>query len=706
MKKITTAHKLLIAVIILMGVNAFLVLVFKNSKNIPYLVALAGFNVFIAGFLYITIRELFYQYWGENKKVLGKDNFIPEDGERGGLERKRHEPEISLHIIFLFCISLLSLPFIYVAGLVDFNPTYLTAVTLAVIFIAVYIDREWKKYKKTEAIKAEARKKEEEQQKIFEEKERLKDIPILIGPEAAGSGETALGWLKGIDRETRRPTMQLKMVSDRERLAHFYVVGVTRMGKTKFLENMILQDAKKGNGFCVIDPHGDLIEEIKLQFVEGWKPKDSFKWPFHKLKDWIASPEWKEGFWDNSLNIMANVVVIDPTKQETITNFNPLELFPGDDPATLADELTGVFKKIWKDTSWGPRLEELMRYLFAALAEAGFTLVDAPDFLNKADFRSTVLARVKDEIILSYFHQYGEQSDSAKFTWAAPVLNKFSALILNRKIRQFFSHPKSSFNLRKIMDSGKILLVRLPKGELKDVGDLLGSLLMAKIQMAAFSRANMEEKNRPPFHLYIDEFQNFATDGFLDTLAESAKYGLFLILAHQNLSQLPERLQNAILGNSNVQIYFRSSHQDAQILARESGERPAEELFDKMIPEWRSLEKDFNADIRGSIFQPYELQGQRWSDRSQLLIELKPRQCIIKNKDEKGAVLAETTSITDLLEGHTDEFIAYKRKMADELVGFGYQRSRQEVEGERRRQLSGSGGPDEPEIFREPKSKD
>ena len=158
------------------------------------------------------------------------------------------------------------------------------------------------------------------------------------------------------------------------------------------------------------------------------------------------------------------------------------------------------------------------------------------------------------------------------------TLNKVNAFLSDDRIREIFSFEKSSFSLRETMDSKKVLLIKLDRGRLKENADLIGSLLMTKIRMAAFSRLDVPREKRVPFYLYIDEFQNFATKTFIDTLSEARKYGLSLIMAHQNLSQLPKDLQDSILTNCGIQCYFRVSRKDAEILAKEAFETTGMEV--------------------------------------------------------------------------------------------------------------------------------
>jgi hypothetical protein len=336
---------------------------------------------------------------------------------------------------------------------------------------------------------------------------------------------------------------QMAKIKEEDRKIHFYVVGASGAGKSKFLEFLIRQDIAKSNGFGVVDPHGDLVEDVK---------------------SYLALALTKE-------ELEERVVLIDPTDEKYTVAFNPLEKLEGVSSAEIAAELVEAFKKIWID-AWGARMEDLLRNTLIALIEAELTLDNLPRFLIDEDFRENILERVSHPIAKRYFQRFNALAPRTREEWMESTLNKVNAFLSDDRIREIFSYQKSSFNLREIMDNRKILLIKLDRGRLKENGDLLGSLLMTKIRMAAFSRSDIPREKRVPFYLYIDEFQNFATEEFIDTLSEARKYGLVLILAHQNLSQLPKNLQDSILTNCGIQCYFRVCRRDAEILAKEAFE--------------------------------------------------------------------------------------------------------------------------------------
>lgn len=336
--------------------------------------------------------------------------------------------------------------------------------------------------------------------------------------------------------------VQVAKVSDKDRSTHLYVVGATGTGKTKFIEFLIRQDIQNGNGFCVIDPHGDLIEDIK---------------------GFLACR------YSNEHDVLDKVILIDPTDPKYSVAFNPLEPLPGISVAEQAEELLSSFRKIWSD-SWGARMEDLMRNSLIALGEAGLTLCELTPFLTRRSFRAVVLEGISNPTAKEYFRRFDSLTDNAQLTRIEPVMNKIDAFLADERMRQMFSSPKSTFGLREAMDGKKHILINLNKGKLKGSSDLLGSLFMAKIQMAAFSRSNLGKNQRVPFYLYVDEFQNFATESFKVVLSEARKYGLSLIMAHQSLSQISDELKSLILGSAGIQVYFRVNRQDAQTLAKEA----------------------------------------------------------------------------------------------------------------------------------------
>jgi hypothetical protein len=458
-----------------------------------------------------------------------------------------------------------------------------------------------------------------------EESEVEKEIEESI-PEPIAEDVLDIGWYWS---ESKRE-WQMAKIREEDRKIHFYVVGASGTGKSKFLEFLIRQDVEKGNGFGVIDPHGDLIEDIKGYLA-------------------LALPREE---------IEERVVLIDPTDERYTVAFNPLEKIEGVSSAEIAAELVEAFKKIWID-SWGARMEDLLRNTLISLIEAELTLDNLPRFLIDEDFRGNVLERVTHPIAKRYFQRFNSLSPKTREEWMESTLNKVNAFLSDDRIREIFSYQNSSFNLREIMDNKKILLVKLDRGRLKENGDLFGSLLMTKIRMAAFSRSDTPKEKRIPFYLYIDEFQNFATEEFIDTLSEARKYGLVLILAHQNLSQLPKNLQDSILTNCGIQCYFRVCRRDAEILAKEAFETTGLEV--KAV----KLTREYS-DYDWFTYQ------EEWEKYIQELENLPNRFFYAKHKIEGGVLPLRTADVSPAYEEFEIEEEEFEKLMEEIVFGRKY----------------------------------
>lgn len=439
-----------------------------------------------------------------------------------------------------------------------------------------------------------------------DDRPRLVDVPI---PHTLD-----LGWYWSENKDE----WQLAKVADSDRATHCYVIGASGAGKTKFLEFLIQQDIEKGNGFGVIDPHGDLIEEIKGLLACRYMT-------FEEMDE-----------------VATRTVLVDPTDPAQTVSFNPLERLPTVSVPEQVAELISSFKKIWSD-SWGIRMEDLMRNALISLGEANLTLLELPPFLTNRPFRRMVLERVSHPIAQDYFRtRFDQMTDRGQVTWIEPVMNKINAFLSDPRIRQMFAAGRSTFNVREVMDSGKMLLVKLDKGKLKDSSDLLGSLIMAKIMMAAFSRSDVSPSKRRPFYLYIDEFQNFATDSFSTVLSEARKYGLSLVMAHQTLAQIPEELRSLILGNAGIQVCFRVNRHDAAMLAKEAFKYSGFEV--KQVTGARPTYWSF---------------AEEWEHKTEDLRDLPPRTCFVKHKIQGGLIPLQTVEMvpaTDVLDMTEDEY--------------------------------------------------
>lgn len=322
--------------------------------------------------------------------------------------------------------------------------------------------------------------------------------------------------------------------SDRDR--HMYIIGQTGTGKSKLLNLLTLSDIYHGIGLAIVDPHGDFATDM-LQYI-----------PEHRLKD---------------------VIYFNPTDRDYPIAFNPLEVY---DPAfknDISSEMIGVLKRMFD--SWGPRLEYILRYTILALLDyPDSTMLGITRMLTEKEFRKKVIREVKDPVVKNFWvNEFASWNDKFANEAVAPVLNKVGAFTANPLIRNIIGQPKSKLDLRGIMDEGKILIVNLSRGQIgEDNAGILGALMVTKIQLAAMSRANIPLDQRRPFYLYVDEFQNFATDSFATILSEARKYQLTLTVANQYIAQMPEPVRDAVFGNVGTMISFRVGAGDGQVIGK------------------------------------------------------------------------------------------------------------------------------------------
>lgn len=327
-------------------------------------------------------------------------------------------------------------------------------------------------------------------------------------------------------------------IKHKDRRTHMYILGKTGTGKSTLLENLIRQDISNDHGLALLDPHGDLIEKILS-----------------------AVPAERHG----------DLIYFDATDAKWPLGFNPLEYVAAQYRPLAASGLLSVFQHIWAD-SWGPRLEHILRNaLLALLDQNNATLEDIPRLLDDNTFRKQAISKVTSEQVRNFWlKEYAGYPARFRAEAIAPLQNKVGAFLANPIIHRIVKQKKSAFRLRQIMDEGKILLVNLAKGRIgEDTSTLLGALLVSRIGLAALSRANQLEDERRDFYLYLDEFHNFTTLSLAGMLSELRKYRLNLILAHQYLAQLDERLLFAILGNIGTIISFRIGPSDTETIAQE-----------------------------------------------------------------------------------------------------------------------------------------
>lgn len=324
-----------------------------------------------------------------------------------------------------------------------------------------------------------------------------------------------------------------------DRRRHMYVLGKTGMGKTTMLENMVLADINAGHGVGVVDPHGDFAEKI-LDFI-----------PANRIND---------------------VIYFNPADTEYPIGFNVLEAVNETHKHLVASGLMGVFKKIWPDV-WSARMEYILNNSILALLEyPGSTLLGINRLLVDKEFRRRVISKISDPVVKTFWiDEYASWEPRFRNEAIAPIQNKVGQFLSASIIRNIVAQVKSTINPREIMDEGKIFIMNLAKGRIgEDSSRLLGGMLITKIQLAAMERVDTPEKNRKDYYLYVDEFQNFATQSFANILSEARKYRLNLIIAHQYIEQLDEEhVRPAVFGNVGTMICFRVGAKDGEFLENE-----------------------------------------------------------------------------------------------------------------------------------------
>ncbi len=339
-----------------------------------------------------------------------------------------------------------------------------------------------------------------------------------------------------------RNTDRLFGVKRKDRRQHMYVLGKSGTGKSVLLSNMIIQNIQNGEGVCVIDPHGELVEGI-LESI-----------PPHRVKD---------------------VVYFNPADTDYHIGFNVIQI---DDPRykhLVASGLMGIFTKIWAN-AWSARMEYILNNAILALLDTpGSTLLGIPRLLVDKDYRQTIVNNLRDPVVKAFWiHEYEAWRDQFRNEAIAPIQNKVGQFLSTSIIRNVVGQSKSTIDIFDIMNSGKIFLVNVSKGRVgEDNSALLGGMLITKIQLAAMERVRIPEDERKDFYLYVDEFQNFATDSFANILSEARKYRLNLTLAHQYIGQLitdtSTAVRDAVFGNVGTMIVFRVGAADAEFLEKE-----------------------------------------------------------------------------------------------------------------------------------------
>jgi len=383
-----------------------------------------------------------------------------------------------------------------------------------------------------------------------------------------------------------------------DRRKHMYILGKTGMGKTTLLQNMILQDIYNGAGVCFIDPHGDPSEYILDRI------------PAHRQND---------------------IVYFNPADTAFPLGLNMLEPQRGEETFLIASGLIAVFHRIWEGM-WSSRMEYILNNTLLALLETpGNTLLSIIQMLTDTGYRNFIIKNLKDPLVRNFWlKEFASFNDRYRQEAISPILNKIGQFLSTDLVRNIVGQQNSTIDFREIMDNQKILIVNLSKGRLgEDNSNLLGSLLVTKLQLAALSRVDIPENQRKDFYVYVDEFQNFTTESFATILSEARKYRLNLILAHQYIAQLNEsgneKVKSAIFGNVGTMISFRVGSDDAQILTKEFA----------------------------PVFEPQELIG---LDRTQIALSLS-----IRNKKSKPFLANTLAPIFDKLNGHLEISIESSR---------------------------------------------
>lgn len=336
-----------------------------------------------------------------------------------------------------------------------------------------------------------------------------------------------------------------------DRRRHAYIIGRTGTGKTELMKNMAIQDIKNGEGVCIVDPHGDFVEDV-LQYI----PK----------------------------NRADDVILFEPFDIDRPIGLNMLEVKGAEQKDFAIQEMIAIFYKLFPPEMIGPMFEHNMRNVMLTLMEDKQypgTIADIPRMFTDPDFQRFKLSKVKDPIVRAFWEkEMAKTSDFHKSEMLGYLISKVGRFVENEMMRNIIGQPNSSFDFRKVMDEGKILLINLSKGKTGEVNaKLLGLIVVSKLQMAALSRSDVPEESRRDFYLYVDEFQNFVTDSFATILSEARKYRLNLIMAHQFISQLTvekegsstldSRMRDAVFGNTGTMIAFRIGVEDAEVMAKE-----------------------------------------------------------------------------------------------------------------------------------------
>jgi hypothetical protein len=394
----------------------------------------------------------------------------------------------------------------------------------------------------------------------------------------------ASGLLLG-ESHYRGDTTKIHIERD-DRRRHQYIIGRTGTGKTELMKNMAIQDIRNNEGICIVDPHGDFVEDV-LQYIPKERAQD--------------------------------VILFEPFDMERPLGLNMLEVRDDSQKDFVIQEMISIFYKLFPPEMIGPMFEHNMRNCMLTLMEDKQypgTIADIPRMFTDIDFQKYKVSKVRDPIVRSFWEkEMAKTSDFHKSEMLGYLISKVGRFVENEMMRNIIGQSHSSFDFRQVMDEGKILLINLSKGKTGEVNaKLLGLIIVSKLQMAALSRSDISENMRKDFYLYVDEFQNFVTDSFATILSEARKYRLNLIMAHQFISQLAQekegssgldtRMRDAVFGNAGTMVSFRIGVEDAEIMAKEFA--PVFSEFDVI-----NIER-FNAYVKlmihGTASRPFNMQ--------------------------------------------------------------------------------------------------
>ncbi|MDA1060693.1 MAG: type IV secretion system DNA-binding domain-containing protein [bacterium] len=372
---------------------------------------------------------------------------------------------------------------------------------------------------------------------IYWVKSKKLEPPIDLPDESLKGDET----ITVIGKTNFRGAQNLFGIKPVDRRRHIYIIGKTGMGKSTLLENMVYSDIVSGKGVGVIDPHGDLADAV-LSFI-----------PPNRTND---------------------VILIDPSDKEYAVAFNMLEDVDTSLNSVVCSGLVGIFKKIYAD-SWGPRLEHILRNTILSLLEyPGTTMLGITRLLQDDEYRKKVVRKIEDPVVKSFWlDEFNKMQDKFRVEAISPIQNKVGQFLSSPTIRNIVGQPKSTVDLRFAMDKGKIVIINLSKGKIgEDNSALLGSMFITKFQLDAMGRANIPQDERKDFYLYVDEFQNFATESFATILSEARKYKLNLTMANQYIAQMPDEVRDAVFGNVGTTLSFQVGFDDAEYISQQFAE--------------------------------------------------------------------------------------------------------------------------------------